>query len=137
MHSHEVEKIALAIERSLRAVAQVVEASRSELQASASAAAEALGDEVDSAKGSEDLAAAVAIHNRSFARQCRLENALIRITNGTFGICRSCGDDIDILRLEARPECERCIDCQSRIEHCFGLASSRRAALRPATRSQS
>ncbi len=37
--------------------------------------------------------------------------ALLRIENGTYGMCSQCGKDISRARLEARPIATRCIDC--------------------------
>jgi len=42
-----------------------------------------------------------------------LDEALDRIRNGTFGICRTCGKLIGRVRLEAVPNATECIDCKS------------------------
>ena len=39
--------------------------------------------------------------------------ALQRISDGTFGICVDCGDQIDPARLRARPTANRCLHCQN------------------------
>ena len=41
-----------------------------------------------------------------------IDAALVRIDNGTFGICQSCGKPIDPERLEALPYTTQCIDCK-------------------------
>ena len=41
--------------------------------------------------------------------------ALERINNGTFGQCLSCGQDINVKRLEALPWAQYCITCQELI----------------------
>ncbi|MCE5194714.1 MAG: RNA polymerase-binding protein DksA [Nitrospiraceae bacterium] len=46
----------------------------------------------------------------------KIEEAIERINNGTFGICENCGVDIDIKRLEARPVTNMCIDCKTQQE---------------------
>jgi DnaK suppressor protein len=46
----------------------------------------------------------------------KIKNALERIENGTFGICESCGEDIDVKRLMARPVTTQCIDCKTKDE---------------------
>ena len=43
----------------------------------------------------------------------RLDEALVRIKEGTFGVCRSCGKAIGRKRLEAVPNATECIDCKS------------------------
>ncbi|MGH3048103.1 MAG: TraR/DksA family transcriptional regulator, partial [Gaiellaceae bacterium] len=41
-----------------------------------------------------------------------IDEALLRIENGTYGICVRCGSPIAEERLEAIPYATRCIDCQ-------------------------
>jgi DnaK suppressor protein len=43
-------------------------------------------------------------------RQEQLQAALVRLDDGTFGTCRTCGARIDDERLEVRPETEFCRD---------------------------
>jgi DnaK suppressor protein len=43
----------------------------------------------------------------------RLDEALSRIKDGTFGVCRSCGKTIGRKRLEAVPNATECIECKS------------------------
>ena len=45
-----------------------------------------------------------------------IEGALERIHDGTFGICRSCGQPISEERLEAIPYATECIDCRRKGE---------------------
>jgi len=54
----------------------------------------------------------------------KIKKALDRIENGTFGICESCGEDISIKRLKARPVTSQCIECKSKeeaLEKALGL----------------
>lgn len=44
----------------------------------------------------------------------RIESALLRIENGSFGECLDCGEDIAIGRLEIMPEGIFCIHCASK-----------------------
>jgi len=46
----------------------------------------------------------------------KIKKALDRIENGTFGICESCGEDISVNRLKARPVTTQCIDCKTKEE---------------------
>ena len=46
----------------------------------------------------------------------KIRAALERIEGGRFGICESCGEDISIKRLKARPVTTQCIDCKSKEE---------------------
>ena len=43
-------------------------------------------------------------------------DALQRIEDGTFGICRTCGQPIAPERLEAMPWATQCIDCKRKEE---------------------
>ncbi|MEW6260922.1 MAG: RNA polymerase-binding protein DksA [Thermodesulfobacteriota bacterium] len=54
----------------------------------------------------------------------KIKNALERIDSGTFGICESCGEEISIERLKARPVTTQCIDCkvkQEAMEKALGI----------------
>lgn len=44
-----------------------------------------------------------------------IEGALRRIKEGTYGICKYCGKEIDAKRLVARPVSSACIDCKKRL----------------------
>jgi len=46
----------------------------------------------------------------------KIQKALDRITDGTYGVCESCGDPISEKRLEARPVTGQCIDCKLEAE---------------------
>jgi DnaK suppressor protein len=54
----------------------------------------------------------------------KIKAALDRIENNTFGICESCGENITLKRLKARPVTTQCIDCKSKeeaLEKALGL----------------
>ena len=54
----------------------------------------------------------------------KVKKALERIENGTFGICESCGEEISIKRLNARPVTTQCIECKTKdevLEKALGL----------------
>jgi DnaK suppressor protein len=46
----------------------------------------------------------------------KIQEALARIQNGTYGVCEDCGEDISIERLKARPVTTLCIKCKSQRE---------------------
>jgi len=46
----------------------------------------------------------------------KIKEALDRIESDTYGVCESCGEDITIKRLKARPVTTQCIDCKSKEE---------------------
>ena len=46
----------------------------------------------------------------------KVKKALVRMENGSFGICDKCGEDISLERLNARPVTTQCIDCKKQEE---------------------
>jgi len=56
---------------------------------------------------------AAAGHRATRLRLQQVEAALTRVDAGTWGLCVSCGDDIDARRLTSRPEVPFCRDCQA------------------------
>lgn len=66
--------------------------------------------EVGSAVFERERAASLAQHARG--QILRIEEALQRMDQGTYGTCTSCGELIDRARLEARPQSLLCLDCQ-------------------------
>jgi len=54
----------------------------------------------------------------------KIKEALERIENDTYGICETCGEDISLKRLKARPVTTQCIKCKSKeeaLEKALGL----------------
>ncbi len=43
-----------------------------------------------------------------------VEQALVKLDQGSYGVCESCGRPIDAARLEALPSARRCIACASK-----------------------
>ncbi len=54
----------------------------------------------------------------------KIEKTLEKIENGTYGICESCGVEIPIERLEARPVTDLCIECKTEQEEAEKLKES-------------
>jgi DnaK suppressor protein len=46
-----------------------------------------------------------------------VDAALTRIEHGEYGVCASCGDEINAKRLEALPWTQLCLRCQAASEH--------------------
>jgi DnaK suppressor protein len=46
----------------------------------------------------------------------KIDLALARVEDGTYGICEDCGEHIEVKRLMARPVTTLCITCKSRQE---------------------
>ena len=56
------------------------------------------------------------IRDREYKLIKKVKKALIRIEEGSFGICDKCGEDISVQRLKARPVTTLCIDCKTKEE---------------------
>jgi DnaK suppressor protein len=50
----------------------------------------------------------------------KIDLALSKIEDGSYGTCTGCGEDIGQKRLEARPVAALCIDCKSQQEKLEG-----------------
>jgi DnaK suppressor protein len=72
------------------------------------------GDDAPQRLPERDIAAALTDYERIALLQARA--ALDRMERGSYGSCRDCGADIPFGRLEAEPDAERCIACESRRE---------------------
>lgn len=46
----------------------------------------------------------------------RIDKALAKFSNSTFGVCESCDDDIESKRLNAQPWATLCLTCQERTD---------------------
>ena len=71
-----------------------------------------LADEVDQASSELNQSVALRLRDRDRLMLYKIELALGKIQSGTFGVCESCDDDIEIKRLEARPVANLCIRCK-------------------------
>lgn len=45
-----------------------------------------------------------------------IDAALLRIADGSYGLCSDCREDIGMARLQAYPTAKRCLQCQSKYE---------------------
>jgi DnaK suppressor protein len=48
------------------------------------------------------------------ARRVLVLDALVRLDNGSYGLCVDCGQPVPEGRLEVKPEAARCLTCQSK-----------------------
>ena len=46
----------------------------------------------------------------------KIDEAIARIDEGTYGVCETCGGQISLKRLEARPVTTLCIECKTEQE---------------------
>ena len=59
---------------------------------------------------------AFAIDEHESAELNAVQAALVRVREGTYGACIECGQTIALARLQASPEAERCVSCQTQQE---------------------
>lgn len=71
-----------------------------------------LPDAVDQASQAEEFALELRARDRERKLLRKIEGDLNRLKSGDYGYCESCGMEIGIRRLEARPTAELCIDCK-------------------------
>jgi DnaK suppressor protein len=74
------------------------------------------GDETDLVQGTLLHSMAEKISQRDKVKLNNIEQALKRLSDGTFGDCFECGEQIAELRLIAKPECTLCISCAEEME---------------------
>lgn len=77
---------------------------------------EMYADPADRASAESDRAFILRLRDRDRKLIQKIDQALGRIEDGSFGICDDCGEDISIARLKARPVTTLCIKCKSRQE---------------------
>ncbi len=82
-----------------------------------------LPDEIDQASSEYAQSMAFRLRDREKFLLKKIDKALARIEDGTFGICERCEEPISAKRLEARPVTTLCIRCkeeQEKKEQSYG-----------------
>ena len=73
-------------------------------------------DPIDRANYDSEREYTFRIRTRESRLISKIKEALEAIENGEFGICQSCGEQISLARLKARPVTQYCIRCKSEME---------------------
>lgn len=73
-------------------------------------------DFLDQAASDRDRGMIERIRSRESRLIMKIEDALARIEDGTYGICERCGEEIGMARLKARPVAIYCIECKTALE---------------------
>ena len=60
-----------------------------------------------------ELEKRLALENRIRQELVRIERALQKFEEGTYGLCDNCGQTIDPARLEALPQASLCMNCKA------------------------
>ncbi len=77
---------------------------------------EEIPDPNDRATVETDRSHTLRLRDRDRRLIAKIQEALQRIEEGTFGVCESCGGSIGSARLRARPVTTLCIDCKREAE---------------------
>jgi DnaK suppressor protein len=77
---------------------------------------ETFPDPTDRASLESDRNFMLRIRGRERRLLLKIEEALERIEDGSFGSCERCGEDISEERLKARPVTTHCIECKKKEE---------------------
>jgi DnaK suppressor protein len=72
------------------------------------------GDMADQASGNNEVHIALKLKQTDAKILQAIEEALVRMEKGTYGICRDCGEPIAKARLEAIPWTRVCITCKQK-----------------------
>ena len=73
-------------------------------------------DPVDRAAQEEEFSLELRARDRERKLIKKIEKTLQKIEDEDFGFCETCGVEIGIRRLEARPTVDQCIDCKTLAE---------------------
>lgn len=66
-------------------------------------------------RASQETDMSLELRNRDRERKLlkKIDKTIVRIDDNDYGWCESCGVEIGIRRLEARPTAEQCVDCKT------------------------
>ena len=70
-------------------------------------------DPADRAAQEEEFSIEIRTRDRERKLIRKIDDTLERLEQGDYGYCDSCGIEIGLRRLEARPTAEKCVDCKS------------------------
>ena len=71
-----------------------------------------LPDPNDRASQEEEFSIELRARDRERKLLRKIDKAVDRLNKDEYGFCESCGEEIGLRRLEARPTAEMCIDCK-------------------------
>ena len=106
----EVEKLRLLLEKQLKDLQTDIARDRQPT------ISPALPDINDQATLESERSFELRIKDRERKLVGKVLDALKKIGDGSYGVCESCGDEIGIKRLKARPVTSYCINCKSEME---------------------
>jgi len=81
-------------------------------------------DEIDQASVNSEHSITMRLRNREALYLKKIQDALNRIKDGSFGECINCGENIEFKRLMARPTASLCILCKEEEEKKEEISSA-------------
>jgi len=84
--------------------------------AEASATGEPSGDIYDQASSERDRELGLLLGDRDREKLHSIDEALLRIDEGEYGVCEECEEEIPLGRLKAMPFTRHCVKCKSDLE---------------------
>ena len=106
----QVEMIAGKIDAELKRIVESIEPGVGSMEK------DELRDTVDEANSNIQTSHELRMKNRELFYYKKLNQTLIRVENGTLGICKECDGEINFERIMARPTAEMCITCKEESE---------------------
>lgn len=82
----------------------------------ASVGEEPTGDIYDQASSERDRELGLLLNDRERQKLHNIDEALLRIAEGEYGICEECDEDIPLGRLKVLPFTRHCVKCKSELE---------------------
>ncbi|HPX62392.1 MAG TPA: TraR/DksA family transcriptional regulator [Deltaproteobacteria bacterium] len=80
------------------------------------AVADPSGDIYDQASSERDRELGLLLGDREREKLHSIDEALLRISEGEYGICEECDEEIPLGRLKAMPFARHCVKCKSDLE---------------------
>jgi DnaK suppressor protein len=96
--------------------AEIVNMYKQDVRAGQESADDGTEDIVDRANNAYNRELMFSLSDVERQTLLQIENALTRMDEGGYGRCANCGQQINLLRLEAVPWARFCIDCQELAE---------------------
>ncbi len=113
MNQKDLKRFKKMLEESKRAV---LSSARKTLAEEATFDTDDLPDEIDLASSEYQQSMVFRMRDREKYLLEKIDKALERIEDGSFGVCEQCEDEISVKRLEARPVTTLCIRCKEEQE---------------------
>lgn len=95
---------------------EVLQRARKTLADEATFDTDDLPDEIDLASSEYQQSMVFRLRDREKYLLEKIEKALMRIDDGSYGVCEECEEDISVKRMEARPVTTLCIRCKEEQE---------------------